>query len=59
MVLEGLTSFLSRRRSLLSYTAGTVGSVYLLAKWSLSRINDVADRSRRDRLEKDKFVLLI
>lgn len=55
---SSVSSFVSNRRKTFAWVAGTVGGAYLLGQWGFKKIGDIAERSRRERLETDKYVLL-
>jgi hypothetical protein len=51
---SGISSFLSKRRRSLTWIAGTVGGAYLLGQWGLKKMGDLAEKARRETLDKDK-----
>lgn len=53
-VPNGMADFVTRRKRTFTWLAGTVGGAYLLGKWGIAQVGQVAERARRDNLDKDK-----
>lgn len=55
-VPTGLSNFFTNRRRTFTWVATTVGGAYLLGQWGFRKVEEAAERSRRERLDKDKCV---
>ncbi|KAI5474393.1 hypothetical protein MNV49_003391 [Pseudohyphozyma bogoriensis] len=51
----GLTGFLSRRKKTFAWIGGTVGGAYLLGRWGMGKIEEMAEKSRREKIEADNL----
>lgn len=49
-----VASFVQRRRYGLSYLVGTVGGVYLVGKYAIRKMGEMAELARRYTLEREK-----
>ncbi|KAK4046006.1 peroxin [Microbotryomycetes sp. JL201] len=54
-VPSGVSSFVNNRRKTLSWVAGTVGGAYVLSKWTLRKVGEVADTQRRQTIDRDNL----
>ncbi|KAM0750245.1 hypothetical protein T439DRAFT_326196 [Meredithblackwellia eburnea MCA 4105] len=58
MQLPGLSSvsnFVSNRRKTFTWLAGSVGAVYVVSQWGMKKIEDMAQKSKKDRLDAENL----
>jgi hypothetical protein len=53
-VPNGMADFVARRKGTFTWFAGSIGGAYLLGRWGIAKVGQVAERARRDNLDKDK-----
>lgn len=51
---SSVSTFVSNRRRTFTWVAGTLGGAYVLGQWGLRKIEEIAERSRRDRVDAEK-----
>lgn len=49
-----VAGYVRNRRRGLSYIAGTVGGIYLVGKYAIRKMGEMAELARRDALEREK-----
>ncbi|KAK4046523.1 peroxin [Microbotryomycetes sp. JL221] len=54
-VPSGVGTFVNNRRKTFSWIAGTVGGAYVLSKWTIKKIGEVAENNRKQTIDRDNL----